>query len=222
MLVSRQLLKRCKMIDKLGPDNYIRDLNLRRNQPRSKVNIFLKNVLNASPVKGKTTLRTINVHHLLSFQAQSRCESGYRKADVDSKNSSMPTLFEVKDKVIAITGGSGGIGFATAELLVSQGAKVSIADVSAQNLQDAEARLKQAAYSGEYMTAVVDVRKPQQVNDWIAKTVERFGKLHGGVNLAGVIPKNINIDRVEEMPDEDWQFVIDVNLNGGMSRLFSE
>jgi hypothetical protein len=35
-----------------------------------------------------------------------------------------------------------------------------------------------------------------------------------------VIPKSINVDRVEDLKDEEWQFVIDVNLNGGkMGRL---
>ncbi len=128
----------------------------------------------------------------------------------------MPSMFEVKGKVIAITGGSGGIGYAAAELLVQQGAKVSIADVSEKALHEADSKLKAIPASGEYMTVVVDVRKPDQVDEWIRKTVERWGKLDGGVNMAGVIPKNINIDRVEDLPDEDWHFVIDVNLHGGM------
>lgn len=34
--------------------------------------------------------------------------------------------------------------------------------------------------------------------------------------MAGVIPKVINIERVEDLNDEDWKFVIDVNLHGVM------
>ncbi|KAK3719077.1 hypothetical protein LTR37_004641 [Vermiconidia calcicola] len=134
----------------------------------------------------------------------------------------MPTIFDVKDKVIAITGGSGGIGFATAQLLVSQGAKVSIADVSETALEEADSKLKQAQYPGEFMTTAVDVRKPQEVNEWIRSTVDKFGRLDGAANMAAVIPKNINIDRVEDMPDEDWQFVIDVNLSGVMHCMRAE
>ena len=102
-----------------------------------------------------------------------------------------------------VTGGSGGMGFATAALLLSQGAKVSIADVSEKALQEAATKLNEIktknqseGSSGDFMTAQVDVRKVDQVDDWIGRTVEKFGKLDGGVNLAGVIPKGINIDRL--------------------------
>lgn len=136
----------------------------------------------------------------------------------------MPSQFEVRDKVIAITGGSGGMGFATASLLLSQGAKVSVADVSQTALEEAATQLNdiKAQSSGDFMTCIVDVRNPHQVDSWISQTVLKFGRLDGAVNLAGVIPKNINIDRVENMPDEDWNFVIDVNLNGMMHSMRAE
>ena len=136
----------------------------------------------------------------------------------------MPSQFEVKGKTIAITGGSGGMGFATASLLLSQGAKVSVADVSEKSLQDAAAKLNEvkANSTGDFMTCQVDVRKADQVDSWIKQTVDKFGKLDGAVNLAGVIPKGINIDRVEDLPDEDWQFVMDVNLTGVMHSLRAE
>lgn len=126
----------------------------------------------------------------------------------------MAPKFDLKDKVIVITGGSGGIGFAAAELFVSEGAKVSIADVSEKALAEASSRLKSTNHPGQFMSTIVDVRKPEQVDTWIKDTVAKFGKLDGAVNLAGVIPKVINIERVEDLNDEDWRFVIDVNLNG--------
>jgi NAD(P)-dependent dehydrogenase (short-subunit alcohol dehydrogenase family) len=128
----------------------------------------------------------------------------------------MAPNFDLAGKVIAITGGSGGIGFATAELLLAQGCKVSIADVSADALATASKTLTEAKHPGEFISQVVDVRKPADVQSWIGKTVETYGKLDGAVNLAGVIPKSINIEKVEELNDADWLFTIDVNLNGGM------
>ena len=138
----------------------------------------------------------------------------------------MPSIFEVQGKVVAITGGSGGMGYATAALLLSQGAKVSVADLSEKNLGEATTKLdaikSQSNSSDDFMTTVVDVRKPDEVDSWIAQTASKFGKLDGAVNLAGIIPKNINIDRVEDMPDEDWQFVLDVNLSGVMHSMRAE
>lgn len=135
----------------------------------------------------------------------------------------MAPNFDLKNKVVAITGGSGGIGFATAQLLLAEGAKVSIADASPKGLEAAIAKIKAANYPGQLHTKLVDVRKADQVNDWIAEAVATFGaKLDGAVNLAGVIPKVINIERVEELNDPDWQFVIDVNLHGVMHSMRAE
>ena len=127
----------------------------------------------------------------------------------------IPPTFNLKDKVVAITGGSGGLGLACAELLLAQGAKVSIADVSEKALKEVEENILKAGYEGTAMFHVVDVRKVNQVDDWITKTTSKFGKLDGAVNMAGVIPKSINIERVEDLNDPDWEFVIDVNLTGG-------
>ncbi|KAF1981116.1 3-oxoacyl-reductase [Aulographum hederae CBS 113979] len=129
----------------------------------------------------------------------------------------MTQTFGVKDRVVAVTGGGSGIGYAVVELLLSQGANVSFIDVSEKGLAEAESKLKAAGHPGQFMSCKVDVREGKQVDDWIAKTVEKLGKLDGAVNFAGVIPKCINIERVEDLNDEDWKFVIDVNLTGVMN-----
>lgn len=126
----------------------------------------------------------------------------------------MPVDFDIKGKVIAVTGAASGIGLQTATLLAAQGAHVSIADVSEVPLQEVAARLM--ADGGNVLSTVVDVRDDKQVDAWIKKTVEKYGKLDGAVNLAGVIPKSINVERVEDLNNEDWKFVLDVNLNGVM------
>ena len=126
----------------------------------------------------------------------------------------MTAKFDFKGKVIAVTGGASGIGLATAQLLAPAGAHLSLADINEEALKKTVAELEAAG--GTVIGTKVDVRKSEEVDGWIATTVAKFGKLDGAVNLAGIIPKNINIDDVETLNNEDWQMTIDVNLTGVM------
>ena len=126
----------------------------------------------------------------------------------------MPTHYDLGGKVIALTGGASGIGLETAILLAAQGAIVSIADLSEAPLKQTASRIESSG--GKVLATVVDVRDDKAVDAWIAATVDKFGQLDGAVNLAGVIPKSINVERVQDLNNEDWKFVLDVNLNGVM------
>lgn len=118
----------------------------------------------------------------------------------------------MKDKVIVITGAASGMGLETAKLLASQGAKISLADVQEEALQKAVADI--VASGGIAMGTVVDVRNRAQVEGWIKATAEVYGRLHGAANLAGVIGKHINITPLQDIDDEDWDFVVGVNQKG--------
>jgi NAD(P)-dependent dehydrogenase (short-subunit alcohol dehydrogenase family) len=119
----------------------------------------------------------------------------------------------MEGKVIAITGGASGIALATAKILASRGAKISIADISEQNLEKAKESIKEASpKSEEVLTTKADVRNIGEIESWIKKTVEKFGKLDGAANLAG-IPGNMTGSFNLANEDEDnWDRVIGINL----------
>ncbi|CAK7231957.1 hypothetical protein SCUCBS95973_008099 [Sporothrix curviconia] len=118
----------------------------------------------------------------------------------------------MEGKVIVITGAASGMGLETAKLLASKGAKVSLADVQETALGKVVKEITDAG--GKAMGRVVDVRNRQQVEDWIKATAETFGKLDGAANLAGVIGKAINVTHLQDIDDDDWDFVVGVNQKG--------
>jgi NADP-dependent 3-hydroxy acid dehydrogenase YdfG len=72
------------------------------------------------------------------------------------------------------------MGLATAKLLASRGASVSLADINEAGLKAAVESLNA---SREHTYMVVDVRDSEKVNDWIRFTVDKYGKLDGAVNM---------------------------------------
>lgn len=110
--------------------------------------------------------------------------------------------------MIAITGGASGIGLSLATLLAKRGAILSIADVSQQSLDKAAETLKEASGAEHVTTHRVDVRDYSQVEGWLKATVEKFGKLDGAANLAGIF----GLGSLEEMEAEQWDRIIGVNV----------
>lgn len=120
----------------------------------------------------------------------------------------------LKDKVIVITGAASGIGLETARLFASKGAKLSLADVQTDRLQELHSELRATYPEAQVMAMTVDVSKRSQVEDWITKTVDTYGKLDGCANLAGVIGKQSNVVPIENVDDDDWDFIYSVNVIG--------
>ncbi|KAJ9654564.1 hypothetical protein H2201_008975 [Coniosporium apollinis] len=111
-------------------------------------------------------------------------------------------------KVIAITGAASGMGLATAKLLASRGAIISLADI---NQEAVKAAANSLVGSEKHIAAVVDVRSSQSVNAWIESTVQKLGKLDGAVNMAGVITPATPLT---QETDEHWEFAFSVNTQG--------
>ncbi len=88
---------------------------------------------------------------------------------------------ELADKVAVVTGGASGIGRATVERFVAEGARVVIADVETDKGEALAATLGPDA-----LFRRTDVSDPEQVGAVVATAVEKFGGLHVMVNNAGV------------------------------------
>ena len=118
-------------------------------------------------------------------------------------------------KVIAITGGASGIGLATARLLASRGAILSLCDINASNLASALTSLQ----GSKHMATVVDVGKSSEVNTWIDRTIENLGQLDGAANIAGIGPR---MKGIRDITDEDFDLVSKINVNGVFYALRAE
>lgn len=108
-------------------------------------------------------------------------------------------------KVAFVTGGSRGIGLATARAFVSQGASVGIIGTDQGHLDAAQAELGSAACALR-----ADVRRYEEVERAIASVVSRFGRLDVLVNNAGV-----GVYRpVAEMTVDEWNRIFETNVSG--------
>ncbi len=110
-------------------------------------------------------------------------------------------------KSILITGGGSGIGRATAVAFVKAGWGVAIVGRRREALEET------VQIAGGGMAIAGDVTKPEQVEAVFAGAIEKFGRLDALFNNAG---RGSRPKTIDEMPLEDWQAVLDVNLTGAV------
>ena len=117
--------------------------------------------------------------------------------------------FRLADRVALITGAARGIGLATAEALAEAGARVTLADRDQRELHAAGAGLAAKGY--EVATIKLDVTQSGEAGKAADEVVQREGRIDVLVNNAGIALSEI---AAEDMEDERWLRVLDVNLNG--------
>jgi len=114
----------------------------------------------------------------------------------------------LKDRVAFVTGGATGICKEVARAFAAHGAKVAIASRKLENLEAARKELE--AGGAECEIAVCDVRNPEQVEEGIAKTLERFGRLDIVLNgAAGNFPVPMS-----QLSYKGFRTVVEIDLEG--------
>lgn len=117
----------------------------------------------------------------------------------------------LKDKVAIITGSSTtGIGYTVAKSYINEGAKVVICGISAEEVNDAKLRMEKDCPNAEFLAYKLDVTKLEDVEKVFKETYEKWGKIDILVNNAGIAPAK----SIEEMTDNDFDFVMNVNTFG--------
>jgi NAD(P)-dependent dehydrogenase (short-subunit alcohol dehydrogenase family) len=120
----------------------------------------------------------------------------------------LKAAFNFTDKVAIVTGGSTGIGRATALLFARHGAKVVIGDVNPEGRETVAAIEREG---GTALFVETDVRDAKQVQNLVAAAVETYGGLHCAFNNAGILPEGALLADVEEAA---FDRVIAVDLKG--------
>jgi 3-oxoacyl-[acyl-carrier protein] reductase len=114
-------------------------------------------------------------------------------------------------QTVLITGAGRGIGREIAFSFANRGASVMVNYPSPSEKLDAEKTVAEIQQkNGKALLFEADVRSGEQVDQMVSFMISEWGKIDVLVNNAGVTKDNLLV----KMTEEDWKFVLDINLNG--------
>jgi NADP-dependent 3-hydroxy acid dehydrogenase YdfG len=117
-------------------------------------------------------------------------------------------MFDVKGKVVAITGASSGIDEAAARLLAAAGAKIILGARRADRLETIASDLRKKGSKAELLA--IDVSKQEYLERLVKKAQDRFGRLDVLIGNAGLM----RLSPLDQLKVDEWDQMIDVNIKG--------
>ncbi|GKT95966.1 short-chain dehydrogenase [Colletotrichum tofieldiae] len=117
------------------------------------------------------------------------------------------------DRVIIVIGSASGMGLATANTLLAEGAKVGMSDINGIILDKAIKELDTEQQSRIFFRTS-DVTNRQSVRDFLQETKAHFGKVDGVANFAGCGGHQLGTESVWETSDEEFDFITSLNIRG--------
>lgn len=124
----------------------------------------------------------------------------------------------LKNKVAFITGGTKGIGYGIAQVLLNEGIRVAITGRNFKSAQEAASKLSSHSKHGSAVLGLeADVRNLESQEKAINETLNKFGQIDVVIANAGVG----HFSSVEDITLEQWQETIDTNLTGAFYSLKS-
>lgn len=118
-------------------------------------------------------------------------------------------MAEFTDKVAIVTGSGSGIGQITAKFYAREGAKVVVSDVDVQRGKETVEII--SSDGGEATFIEADVSRPEDCENLVKSTVDRFGRLDIACNNAGIAGEQ---KPTADYSIEGWQKLISINLSG--------
>ena len=120
-------------------------------------------------------------------------------------------------KTYIVTGAASGIGLATAKILFSEGASISLCDLDNDGLQKVAHELDPSG--DRVLTSVVDITDRAAIRNLLSTTKHKFGKIDGVANSAGTAGRELGTHCVWDISDKEYDFVMDVNVRGAFNMI---
>lgn len=117
----------------------------------------------------------------------------------------------LKNKIAIVTGGASGIGRGIALMFAGEGSSVVVVDIAEPERKKTAQAVSRKGAEGIFIKC--DVTSRRQVQEMVAKTIDKFGRIDILVNNAGGVP-GAGPGSITDITEAQWDKIVDLNLKG--------